>query len=68
MLVVRDGDGEIVVDGRTEALVRFIVARAAAINAPQKLRLEFNCAGRTARPRIELTYEDTEAPVLGIVL
>ena len=58
MVFVRYGKGwEVSIDGRAAAMVRYIVEHASRLNGEHKVRLEFNCAGKVIKPKMQF-FED----------
>ena len=59
MVQVQDGAQTYRLNGRAAAMVRYLAQRAEALNnLPNKMRLEFNCAGRSVRPKLEICEDE----------
>ena len=62
MITVTDGASSVAVDGRAEAILRWLTEpeRARRINEAGKCRIELNCNRSRIQPKIEF-FEDEKA-------
>ncbi len=58
-MIVQDSDSRVTLDGRAAAMVRYIVEYADRLNNEQKMRLEFHCAGRVIKPKLQIFEDET---------
>ena len=58
MLTVRIGDETYRLEGRIEALVMHLIDNEKDLTRHDKLRLEYNCAGPSIRPKLEVSLSE----------